>query len=343
MSNTDLLKYRIPFLCLIAAGLVCSPAFAQQPDQMQTGGTATTLPITPQVRRPQNAAGLPNGPLTAVPEDFSRLRLAPGFLLDIEVYDEPEFSTQIRIDDNGNVTLPLVGSIHLQGKQIADAESAIEKSLRDKQILKNPQVTINVEQYTAENVTVLGEVQSPGRLQLLAPHNLLDVIAMAGGETNLAGDTIRVQHAGQSNSAPDVYNYSAGSNGDSIRNVFVKPGDTVTVERAGIVYVFGAVNRPGGYVMQEDGKLDVAQAISLALGTTMQAKTGGLRVIRHMPDGSLKTIHLSYKDIADGKAKPLPLEAQDIVYVPVSKWKAVLGSTTNIMGQTSSAAIYVAH
>jgi polysaccharide export outer membrane protein len=118
----------------------------------------------------------------------------------------------------------------------------------------------------------------------------------------------------------------------------IKPGDTVVVPRAGIVYILGAVNRPGGYVMQEDGTLDVAQALSLAYGTALSAAVGSIHVVRKRPDGSLEEIPVSYRKITKGKEIPLQLHAEDIVYVPVSKLKAV--ATAGLVGSTSSALIY---
>jgi polysaccharide export outer membrane protein len=123
----------------------------------------------------------------------------------------------------------------------------------------------------------------------------------------------------------------------------VHPGDTVIVKRAGIVYVLGAVNRPGGYPMQEDGKLNVAQAISMAMGLAMQARTSGLRVVKHGEDGKLIDVPVSYNRMMDGKDVPMELEAGDIVYVPVSKVKAVFNTSSSLIGQTASATIYTMH
>ncbi len=304
-------------------------------------GSSSTLPLSSPAQRstPGNSGTTP-GTLTAVPEDFSDLKLAPGFLLDVQVYDDPQLSTQVRLDKEGNISMPFIGTVHLEGQTAAAAQQTIQDRLKQAEILTNPQVTVNVQQYTASNVTVLGEVQAPGRLQLLAPHPLLDVLGMAGGETNLAGDTIEIKHAGTSGPVSSTYKYARNSTGNSIRDVMVNPGDTVVVQRAGIVYVFGAVNRPGGYVMQEDGSLNVAQAISLALGTTLQAKVGDMRVVRRSPDGQVREIPVSYKNIADGKEKPIQLEAEDIVYVPVSKVKSIFTAGSTIIGQTASASIY---
>jgi len=139
-----------------------------------------------------------------------------------------------------------------------------------------------------------------------------------------------------------AYHYSRGDDGSTIRDVMVNPGDTVIVNRSGVVYVLGAVNQPGGYTMQEYGELNVAQAISMAKGLAMQAQVSGLRVVQHDAQGKPKEIPISYNKIMDGKEKPLQLAAGDIVYVPISKTKAILSSTTTLIGQTAAATIYTA-
>jgi polysaccharide biosynthesis/export protein len=139
-----------------------------------------------------------------------------------------------------------------------------------------------------------------------------------------------------------TYHYSRGEDGGTIRDVMVNPGDTVIVKRAGVVYVLGAVNRPGGYTMQENGELNVAQAISLAQGLVMQAKVNGLRVVQHDKQGNPIEVPVSYNKIMKGKERPIQLAAGDIVYVPISKTKAILSSTTTLIGQTASASIYTA-
>jgi len=278
--------------------------------------------------------------LTAVPEDFSKLKIAPGFLLDVEVYDEPDLSAHLRVGDNGNVIMPLVGPIHVAEDTQAEAQQKIQESLKSAKILTNPQVTLNVVQYVSTLVTVLGEVGSPGRLQLLAPHSLLDVISLAGGETAFAGGVIQVRHEEAGKVTTASYHYGRSSNGDTISGIMIHDGDTVIVARAGIVYVLGAVTRPGGFLMQEDGKLDAAQALSLALGTTIQAKTGSIHIIRRRPDGTFVEFGLNYQDMVNGKITPPQLQAQDIVYVPVSKLKNALTDSTSVISSATSAAIY---
>jgi len=280
-------------------------------------------------------------PMITVPEDFATLRLAPGYLLSVVVYDEPDFSARLRVDSEGNITVPFLNALHVAGDTIARAQDRIQQKFKDEGILKNAQVSIDVEQFATTSATVLGEVENPGKVELLAPHSLLDVIGLAGGETSLAGNEVEIKHADTLSAKPAiVYRYSRGSSGDSIRNVQVLPGDTVIVKRTGIIYVLGAVNRPGGYAMQEDGELNVAQAVSMAQGLAMQAKTNGLRVVKHGNDGQLVEIHVSYQRMMSGKEVPMTLAAGDIVYVPVSKIKAVFSASSTLIGQTTAATIY---
>ena len=286
------------------------------------------------------AAKGPGGTLTAVPEDFSKLKIAPGFLLNIQVYDEPELSGELRVDDAGNIAFPLAGSIHVGDNTLEEARQLIEDKLASEQILIRPQIMINVEQYAPFIVAVMGEVQAPGRVQLLAPHSVLDVLSQVGGETPMAGRTVQVRHLIDGHLTIDAYPYGRNSDGSSIANVMLHDGDTVIVPRAGIVYVLGAVTRPGGYLMLEDGKLDVAQALSLASGTTLQAAVKSIRVIRRNPDGTYVEYPVNYKKFSEGKQIPLHLEAQDIVYVPVSKIKTVLTTGASLIDEAAIATVY---
>jgi polysaccharide export outer membrane protein len=278
------------------------------------------------------------GPVV-VPKDFSALRIEPGDLLSISVYDTPEFTNSYRVDPDGELTLPLCGKVNLRGLTLPEAAKRLEAALKDGQILTQPQVNVDVVQYAGQYVTVLGEVNAPGRVSLIAPTKLGEILAEAGGLTPLAGSHIKIRHGAEETAPEEEVPYSRSMNTRETAAVMVRPGDSVIVPRAGIVYVLGAVNRPGGYLMQEDGKLNVAEALALSGGTIMQAKTGGLRVIRRNPDGTVLDFPLSYDGIAKGSQTPLPLQAQDIVYVPMSKIKASLSTATGIISAAASAAI----
>lgn len=275
-----------------------------------------------------------------VPEGFDKLHLSPGDLLEMDIYDVPEMSTELRIDSQGSVTVPLAGSVYVDGDTVPEAQEAIAKVLVDKRILKNPQVTVNVLQYSSKFVSVLGEVISPGRLQLLSPEPLEDVIALAGGETIAAGNDIEVQHPNENGALTSKHvAYVQGGDTATLASVQVEPGDTVIVHRAGVIYILGAVNRPGGYLMVNGGSLSVIQAVSLAGGTTLQAADKWAVIVRRQGDGYVQ-FKVPLAAMEKGGAAPIQLQVNDALYVPVSTWKAVVVNGSNVLSAATSAAIY---
>jgi len=276
-------------------------------------------------------------PLAAVPEDFSTLKLAPGFLLSMEIYDTPEYSLELRIDSSGDVNLPMIGKVHILDLTLVEASAKIATALKEGKILNSPEVNLNIEEYAGREVTVLGEVRMPGRVEMLAAKHLDDVIAMAGGETEFAGKTVEIRHQAGAEPRSDVIHYSRNTDNHILSDTIVKPGDTVTVKRAGIVYVLGGVTRPGGYLMQEDGDLNVTQALALAYGTTMPAAVGSIRLIRKKDDGMVEETRIPYRDIMKGKVAPMRLQAEDVIYVPISKVKVIL--STGLMNTAVAAAV----
>ena len=297
---------------------------------------ATTL----QRRPPQQAA---QSAVTPAPEDFYKVQLVPGSLLSMDVFGIPELSgVMLRIDVDGNVSVPTLGPVRIQGNTVLQAQETIAKALVAGEILIDPIVRLNVVQFAAEYVSVLGEVQNPGRFQLIARRSLGDVLALAGGETLSAGDDIEIQHAG-----PDAQMHSqhvAYTQRDPLtvlQGVEVTPGDSIFVRRAGTVYVLGAVNRPGGYLMVSGGKLNVYQAISLAGGSTLDAAKNGIYIIR--PQGeSFETIKLPFSKLVRDRQSEIQLQLNDVLYIPRSGWKVALLDGSAIIGAAVNGAIYTA-
>jgi polysaccharide biosynthesis/export protein len=282
-----------------------------------------------------------NGELSVVPPDFASLKLAPGFLINLSVLDDPDFEGNFRVDQDGDVALPVLGVMRVAGETASDARQQIAKRLADDQILKDPQVNLTIIEYTAQEVTILGEVYSPGRYQLLAPRSLTDVLGLAGGLTVAAGNDIEISH-GDKDAAPTTLHYSKATSAEVAHDTVIRPGDTVQVKRAGIVYVLGAVTRPGGYVMQEDGTLTALEAIALANGTTLPASVGAIDLIRRNPDGTAVRIELPLGKMQRGKHADMRLQATDILYVPNSKLKVAFTSMQGVLTAAASASIYAA-
>lgn len=333
---------RFPLLSAIAL----AAAFMTVPLNAQTATQESSLQGS--AAAPAHAAGksaqLGQGQEPVmVPGDISELRIAPGDLLSVNVYDSPELSNPYRVGPGGDISIPLCGMVKVGGLTLTEAAKRLEDALKDGQILLHPQVNVDLLQYAGQYVTVTGQVETPGRMPLFAPAKLADVLAEAGGETPLAGEEVKIRHVAGDSTVEQEVSYLPGRENSKAASVIVHPGDSVYVPRAGIVYVLGAVARPGGYVMQESGKLNVAEALAMAGGTILTANTGGLRVIRRNPDGTVLDFPLSYDAIAKGTQTPLALHAQDIVYVPMSKVKASLSSATGIISSAASAAIITTH
>jgi polysaccharide export outer membrane protein len=277
--------------------------------------------------------------LTVVPEDFVKLRLAPGFMVSLDVLDDPDFTGTFRVDQQGDIALPILGTIYVAGKTVSEARVQIHDRLLKDQILNDPQVNLTVLEYTAPEVTIIGEVTSPGKYPLLAPRKLLDVLALAGGTTLSAGNEVQITR-GSEDTEPVLLQYSRSTNPKVVETAIVRPGDTVLVKRAGIVYVLGAVNRPGGFVMQEEGSLNVLQAIALADGTAITAAKATIHLLRRNADGTVIDIAVPYDKISRGKIADVQLHATDVLYVPTSKIKAIFTSTQTIMNSAATSAIY---
>src|SRR5581483_9144761 len=206
------------------ATLTSAPASAQNtlPEPHVGGaGTFDSAATTAHGDQPARRRLTPLGP---VPDDFSKLKLAPGFLLSMEVYDTPEYSIEIRVDASGNVAIPMLQPLHVAGMTLAEASAKIASSLRDGKILNNPQVNLNVEEYAGTEVTVLGEVHNPGRVEMLAPQRLDEVIALAGGETEYAGSTVQIRHPGSGGAQMQEVKFAENGSSPDADNVVVQPG-----------------------------------------------------------------------------------------------------------------------
>jgi polysaccharide export outer membrane protein len=189
--------------------------------------------------------------------------------------------------------------------------------------VRDPQVSIFIEEFATQGITVYGEVNAPGIYPLMGPHHLYDVISAAGGLTLKSGRTVTVLRANQSDRSEVVAltNINAGDNplhpAFDPANVPIYPGDTVVVSKAGMVYVLGEVNKPGGFLMEDNTSISVLKATALAGGTTKLASLKGSLILRKSLAGTTQT-RIPLDKIYHGKAQDLQLHAEDIVFVPLS-------------------------
>jgi len=250
----------------------------------------------------------------AAPAAAPALKISSGDLLELVVFDCPELSGKLRVNAAGEVTVPVAGAVKIAGLSAEEAASAIEEDFRAKDVLKNPHATVFILEYATQGITVAGEVKNPGIYPLLGSHSLMDLISAAGGVTPRAGSAVTVTHRSNPEH-PEIVQISSEA-GSVAAKLDILPGDTVTVSRAGIVYVVGDVGKPGGFVI-ESNDLSTLQAIALAQGVNKTASENKARLIRKTATGR-EEVALPLKKILAGKATDPPVHDGDILFIPTS-------------------------
>lgn len=281
-------------------------------------------------------------------------------LLEINVFEAPEFNRALRVSASGEITMPLLGEVQSVGLTARELERVLEDRLR--RYMKDPHVGVFVSSIQSHPVSVAGAVKKPGVFQIQQPRSLLEMLSMAEGLADDAGDDVLVMRgaglrvgknsaiaASEPNAAssstleepPPAPSASgredASSEKDTIRinlknllesgderfNVAIYPGDIIDVTRAGIVYVVGDVKKPGGFVMKSHEQMSVLKAIALAEGFTSTSAKGRTRIIRTDQSTGQKTeVLVDLDKILAGKSPDPPLNAADIVFVPNSAAKS---------------------
>ncbi len=333
--------------------LVCGAA-AQQPangGQSSEGAAAAEVPAAPPAAPPAGQATVtvseaPAASQGAAPnsKDVSNssgiVKLGPGDLIELNVYNVPELNTKARVSNSGDVYLPLIDYVHVGGLAQEEAQAVIEKRLEEGGFVRSPHVSIFVDEANSQGVTVLGEVAKPGIYPDPGDHKLYELISLAGGFSASASRKIAVIRRGQ----PDAIQIDLPRNltDDLTGNIDVLPGDTINVPKAPIIYVVGDVGRPSGLLV-DNGQLTVLQALALAGGTNRTAKMGGARIIRKGPNGMTET-PVAIKKMLEAKSPDVTLQADDILFIPVSAGRVVAArSLEAAMAMATSVSIYAVH
>ena len=316
-------------LPIVALMILSTGAFCKQP---QTGvfPSPTTQPSAeaPVVQKSEPPAQNPSSesPATGAPKvepdtasENTMVRLGPGDLVEVNVYGVPELATKTRINNSGDVYLPLVDYVHIADMNLEEAQTLIEKRLADGGFVRSPHVTVFVNESASQGATILGEVAHPGVYPVLGERRLYDVISAAGGFTDKAGRVVTITRRTKPD-APQTVHLPSNLADQTDANVGVVPGDTIVVGRAGIVYVVGDVNRPSGFMI-EDNNLTVLKALALAGGANRTASLNGAKLLRQTSNG-VQEIPVQLKKILRAKAPDAPLQRGDILFVPGSAAKA---------------------
>jgi polysaccharide biosynthesis/export protein len=269
------------------------------------------------------------------------VQISPGDLLDISVYDAPDLNQEVRVEADGSVRLALIGSTKLAGLTAQQAAKLIENELKSRNFLVNPQVNVLVKEFESQGVSITGEVQHPGMYPVLGQRTLLDVVSMAGGLTNLADSKVTIKRRTGQEETISVKLKHNDAQTSIQNNVPVYPGDLIVVPRAGVVYVLGDVGRPGGYVMEDDGKITLLQALAEAGGVNRTAAVNQAFLLRKRTDGyDTDKVHVG--KLVRGEGEDIELHPNDIVFLPGSRWKYFVQDTQGVVASAAGATVYAA-
>ena len=261
--------------------------------------------------------------------------VGPGDVLSVNVIDAPEFGGKFRVSDTGVINIPGVPNpVHAEGQTSIELSRTIQRALVDAKQLRNPKVTVFVEEYRGRTITILGAVSKPSVYPLQKRMRVIEALSMAGGVLPGAGDTVtlvRGPASAEATGTPEgsVEIIPAGRllKGEDLKtNVEVRNGDVLNVSAAQVVYVVGAVVKPGGYVMADPSTgVSVVQAVALAQGFTPTASTKHAIIVRQSTsDSARKEIPVDLGQMQRGKLTDMVLAPNDILFVPQSGTKITL-------------------
>jgi len=270
------------------------------------------------------------------------LKIGSGDLVEVQMFENPDLSGRFRVDERGNITVPLIGDVHVEGATAGEAAAMIEKRFVEAQILQPEEshATVFISEYATQGITVNGEVKSPGVYPALGVRTLNDVITAAGGVSITAASKVIITHQRDPENQITV-EYIPEALKPVIPNIQIFPGDTVMVPRAGMVYVMGDVNKPGAYVLDGRQVLTVEEAMALAGGSGHAAAIKRSQLVRTLEDGRKEAITIPVNLIYKGQSPDVALKDGDILYVPTSTTKLVAETAfTAALSIGTSLAIY---
>ncbi|HYM10639.1 MAG TPA: polysaccharide biosynthesis/export family protein [Bryobacterales bacterium] len=278
-------------------------------------------------------------PVEAGVPAFSNYELGPEDLISVVVLDSPEFTREVRVSGAGTIRLPLVKRpIPAAGKTAGELEQEIARVLVEDGLLKEPSVSVTVREFNSKPVSISGAVRTPVVFQAFRPLTLVEAMSRAGGLTESAGSEILVslpERNGQAARVLHIPTKSLMETGDPRSEIWLRGGEDIRVPQAGRVYILGGVGRPGAVMISNDEPLTLLRALALAGGTTSAAGSKAF-LLRPSANGSEKKeeIALNLKKLLKRKEPDLPLQTNDVIFIPDSKTRR-LGEAALSAGLTS--------
>ncbi len=234
--------------------------------------------------------------VSGLPLDRSSVGI--GDQIFITVFGQPDMSAEVTVNDNAQVTLPLIGTLKIGGLSPSVIEKLIAQRLKEGEYLRNPEVSVQVRQVRSQMISVLGEVLRPGRFPILGKLTVLDALATAGGLTQKADRTVfllRLNGATGVATAGDTQRKEIAIRLDQLidsgredLDVELKNDDVVFVAPQKVFYIHGEVRRPGAYPMEPE--LNVMRVLAISGGVTERGSLRRIRIYRKDADKNTQVL-----------------------------------------------------
>jgi polysaccharide export outer membrane protein len=261
---------------------------------------------------------MPFGPASGAGLGFGPIRA--GDIVEVQIFDAPEYSVSMPVSPAGQIAIPYAGLFHIEGMTSIEAAQAIAKLFEQNQILRDPHVIVTTQQF-GYNVTVMGEVKSPGIYTLAGKKRLIDMLTQAGGVTDRAGHVIEIFASGSMKN-PQTVLWDPTLRENDNAELEIKTGETVLVSRCGVVYVGGNVVRPGAYPLCDSNHTTISEIIALAQGAKASSYTQSTLLFRTAGSGTRVVQKVKLEDVLRGRKVDITMQPDDIVFIPPSILKA---------------------
>ncbi len=293
-----------------------------------------------------------NAPASTAISAVEEYKIGPADVLSITVADAPEFGGKLRVSDTGVIQINgLSEPLMAEGLSPIELSLSIRQSLINAKQLRNPKVNVFIDEYHGRTITVLGSVSKPSVYSLTKRTNVLEALSIAGGALPNSGNSVTVVRGAASAEATgtpigsvqiiDVARLTRGE--DLSANIEVRNGDVLNVSPAQVIYVVGAVTKPGGFVLSNPTEgISVVQAVALAEGFKPMAATHqGLIIRQSTSEQARREIPVDVAALMKGKEADVILAPNDILYIPESGKKKALKAMSDVaIATVAGVAIY---
>jgi len=245
-------------------------------------------------------------PLVSYAQEYT---VGEGDVLDINVYENEDLSTTVRVSSDGTIRVPLVGEISVKDLTVSQVSSKIEKLFADGYLV-NPQVDVFIAEHRSKKAIILGQIRKPGQYELRGRITFLEFVSKAGGLTAEAGSTAIIKRISKPGTKPEQIILDLEKlikKGETSLNILIQDNDSIYISKTKTYYVAGEVNKPNSYKYEQE--LTVIKAITMAGGFSKIAAKNKVQIIR-VVNGEKQI----FKNVTMDK----PILADDVLVVPES-------------------------